>query len=106
MGGGPPYSQKSSLNHTINYLKTITYNYFSPNTQSVARAGSIIQQSVPRRSLEQSHRDAPSCAHLRATWCIKTASQITTKFSKPIQRHACYKHTRSTHALYEQQVSL
>src|SRR3954469_22362425 len=25
---------------------------------------------------------------------------------KPIQRHACYKHTRSTHALYEQQVSL
>src|SRR3954465_13747375 len=25
---------------------------------------------------------------------------------KPIQRHACYKHTRSTHALYEQKVSL
>src|SRR4051812_45842968 len=25
---------------------------------------------------------------------------------KPIQRHACYKHTRSTHALYEQQLSL
>src|SRR4051812_5856393 len=25
---------------------------------------------------------------------------------KPIQRHPCYKHTRSTHALYEQQVSL
>src|SRR4051812_30342063 len=25
---------------------------------------------------------------------------------KPIQIHACYKHTRSTHALYEQQLSL
>src|SRR3954466_12650772 len=25
---------------------------------------------------------------------------------KPILRHACYKHTRNTHALYEQQVSL
>ena len=26
---------------------------------------------MPRDSHEQSHRDAPSCAHLRATWCIK-----------------------------------
>src|ERR1043165_7985335 len=31
-------------------------------------------------------------------------SQLSSR--KPIQRHACDKHTRSTHALYEQQVSL
>src|SRR3954464_11642827 len=31
-------------------------------------------------------------------------SQLSSR--KPIQRHACYKHTRNTHALYEQQVSL
>src|SRR3954470_19305690 len=24
-----------------------------------------------KQSLGQSHRDAPSCAHLRATWCMK-----------------------------------
>src|SRR3954470_11222586 len=28
------------------------------------------------------------------------------RYRKPIQRHACYKHTRNTHVLYEQQVSL
>src|SRR3954467_5539647 len=71
MGGELPYSQTSRLNHTIDYLITLTYTYSSPITQSGARAGSIIQQSVPKRSLEQSHRDALSCAHIRATWCIK-----------------------------------
>src|SRR3954470_15429598 len=35
-----------------------------------------------RQGLEQSHRDAPSCAHLRATWCMKDRHQITTKVSK------------------------
>src|ERR1041385_6571870 len=59
-----------------------------------------------RRSLEQSHRDAPSCAHLRATWCMKNASQITTKVSKTHTKTCMLKHTRSTHALYEQQVPL
>src|SRR3954465_11018200 len=27
------------------------------------------------KSHDQSHRDAPSCTHLRATWCIKDRQQ-------------------------------
>src|SRR3954464_14291883 len=39
-------------------------------SRGLERARSYIKVCT-RRSLEQSHRDAPSCAHLRATWCIK-----------------------------------
>ena len=41
--------------------------------------------------------------HLVYEW-PPARSQLRSR--KPIQRHACYKRTRSTHALYEQQVPL
>src|SRR3954469_4754564 len=71
MGGELPYSKTSRLNHTTHYLKLL--HRLTPArslSRGLGRAPSY-HKVCTRRSLEQSHHDAPSCAHLRATWCMK-----------------------------------
>src|SRR3954468_3053563 len=91
MGDELPYSKTSHLNHTIDYLITLTYNISSPITQSGSRAGSIIHQSVHET---ESRAIASRCPKLRTSKGhlvykgLPARSQLRSR--KPILRHACY----------------
>src|SRR3954470_9344376 len=72
-----------------------------------SRAGSIIQQSV---HVTESREIASRCPKLRTSKGHLLYKRLTARSQlrsrKPILRHACYNHKRSTHVQYEQQVSL
>src|ERR1041385_3329016 len=70
-------------------------------------AGSIIHQSV---HVTESRAIASRCPKLRTSKghlvYKRPSARSQLRSRKPILRHACYNHTRSTHVQYEQQVSL
>src|SRR3954462_15922332 len=70
-------------------------------------AGSIIPQSVHET---ESRTIASRCPKLRTSKghleYERPPPRTQLRSRKPIQRHACYKHTRNTHTLDEQQVPL
>src|SRR3954471_17287450 len=74
--------------------------------ESRSRAGSIINQSVHET---ESQAIASRCPKLRTSKghlvYKRPPARSQLRSRKPTLRHACYKHTRSTHVQYEQQVS-
>src|ERR1041385_2616005 len=91
--------------YRLNYNTYI--NRLQPDHLVGVWAGSIIQQSV---HVTESRAIASRCPELRTSKghlvYKRPPARSQLRSRKPILRHACYKHTHNTHALYEQQVSL